>query len=101
MKKEELFSVLEYEITIIDFWAEWCAPCRIISPILDQLEKENENVSLIKLNVEDEENKVLISEFDIKSIPAILIVNKEGVVLHRFSGNRPKGAIQELLNSVL
>jgi thioredoxin 1 len=64
---------------IVDFWAEWCSPCRIISPILDELSKEYEQeVKMVKCDVD--ENPELCRKFNIKNIPAVLFI-KNGEVL--------------------
>ena len=99
MNKEELLSGLESDVTMIDFWAQWCVPCKMIGPTLDKIDEENPRVSLLKLNVDDEENKGLLEEFSIRSIPTVILVNKSGEVLDRMTGNQTKEKIQEILSN--
>lgn len=55
---------------IVDFWADWCGPCKAVSPMLDEIEKENDDVVLLKVNVD--ENNALASSFLIQSIPTLM-----------------------------
>lgn len=66
------FNSLTKENIIIDFYAPWCGPCKVLSPILEQIENENENIKVYKINV-DEESK-LASEMGIRSIPTMIIL---------------------------
>jgi thioredoxin 1 len=64
---------------VLDFWAEWCSPCRIISPIMEDLSKEYENeVKIVKCNVDD--NPELSQKFNIRSIPTVFFIKKGGEV---------------------
>lgn len=58
------------KLTIVDFWAPWCAPCRMISPILEELSKEHPDVNIVKCNVD--ENSDLAITFNIRGIPTIM-----------------------------
>ena len=55
---------------IVDFWAEWCGPCRMMAPVLDEISEERENVKVCKLNVDDEPE--LANRFEVSAIPTIL-----------------------------
>lgn len=89
-------EILENEgITLIDFWAPWCAPCRMLSPIVDQVAEELENIKIGKVNVDDEQE--LAIQFNVMSIPT-LVVLKDGKEIKRSSGFIPKSAVKELLN---
>lgn len=79
---------------LIEFWAVWCGPCRMISPIIDQIAEEATDVKVCKLNVDDEPE--LASKYDIMSIPTITVI-KEGQVTAQAVGVRPKETILELL----
>jgi thioredoxin 1 len=76
------------KLTVIDFWAEWCGPCRAISPVIEELSKEYAGkVNIGKVNVDN--NPQLSINYGITSIPAILFV-KEGKVVDKLVGAQPK-----------
>jgi len=79
---------------LIEFWAVWCGPCRMISPIIDQIAEESTDIKVCKLNVDDEPE--LASKYDIMSIPTITVI-KDGQVTAQAAGVRPKEVILELL----
>lgn len=85
-------EVLEQPNTvIIDFWAPWCGPCRMMSPIIDEIAAEvGENVKVGKINID--ENQDLAVQYQVMSIPTILII-KNGVETNRFVGVQPKEKI--------
>jgi thioredoxin len=81
--------------TLVDFWAPWCGPCRVVGPIVDQLAAEsNGRYRVAKLNVDD--NPVTASRYQVASIPTLLIFNN-GNVIDRIVGAQPKQAIVERL----
>ena len=80
---------------LLDFWASWCGPCRMVSPLVDEIAEETASVKVGKVNVDDEPE--LASAFGVMSIPT-LVVMKDGKVVRKTSGARPKSAILELLN---
>lgn len=79
---------------LIDFWASWCGPCRMLSPLVDELAEEHKEIKFCKVNVDDEE--VLAKNFGIMSIPT-LVVYKDGKLKARQTGAVPKEAILELI----
>jgi thioredoxin 1 len=83
-------DVLESDkLTVIDFWAEWCGPCRAIGPVIEELAKDYEGkVNIGKVNVDN--NPTLSTNFNITSIPAILFI-KGGQVVDKLVGAQPKG----------
>lgn len=81
-------------LAVVDFWAEWCGPCRMVGPIIEQLAEENPDVNIGKVNVD--ENNALAAKYGIRSIPTILIL-RDGEVIDRVSGAKPLGDFQELL----
>ena len=85
-------------VLMVDFWAEWCGPCRAIAPALDELTKESAGrVSLAKVNVD--ENPGLAARYGIRSIPTILIV-KGGSVVDHVVGAVPKAQLKKKLDAV-
>jgi thioredoxin len=83
------------EVVVVDFWAEWCGPCKMIAPVLEEIASEQAGkVRVAKLNVD--EHPVAARKFDVMSIPT-LIVFKDGQPAKRLVGAKPKGALlQEL-----
>lgn len=75
---------------LIDFWASWCGPCRIMGPVVDEIAAERPDIKVGKVNVDDESE--LAGAFGIMSIPT-LVVMKGGKVVNSSVGVRPKGAI--------
>nr|MBE6544533.1 thioredoxin [Oscillospiraceae bacterium] len=81
-------------IALLDFYAEWCGPCRMVLPIVDEIAEERSDLMVAKINVE--ESPELAREFGVLSIPT-LIVMKNGEIINRVSGARSKEKILEML----
>lgn len=79
---------------LIDFWASWCGPCRIMGPVVDEIAAERGDIKVGKVNVDDESE--LASAFGIMSIPT-LVVMKGGKVVNSSVGVRPKGDILRMI----
>ncbi len=79
---------------LLDFYADWCGPCRMVSPVVDEIAEERDDIIVAKINV-DEEND-LASEFGVFSIPTLVVI-KNGKVANQATGARPKDAILALL----
>ena len=79
---------------LIDFYADWCGPCRMVAPILHEIAEERPDVIVAKINVDDEEE--LAMQFGVYSIPT-LVVMKNGEVVKQSSGARPKAQILAML----
>ena len=80
---------------LIDFWAEWCGPCRMVSPIIDEIAEETTDKKVGKINVDEEPE--LAQAFGVMSIPTIIVV-KDGKVANKAIGAKPKKAILDLFN---
>lgn len=84
---------------LVDFWAEWCGPCRAVSPILDQIAAEHaDKIDIVKLNVD--ENPGLAMKYQITSIPAMKVF-QAGEVTQTMIGAKPKPAIEADLAAIL
>ena len=79
---------------LLDFWAPWCAPCRMVVPIIEEIASERPDIKVGKINVDEQPE--LASKFGIMSIPT-LVVMKNGKIVTKVSGARPKKAILEML----
>ena len=85
--------------TIIDFWAEWCAPCRAISPIVKDLAAQYDGkVKVVKMNID--ENPGTPGKFGVRAIPTVLAF-KGGTVVDQITGARPKSAFEEMAEKLL
>ena len=88
-------GVLNSDKTVLlDFWAFWCAPCRRVVPIVEEIADERRDIKVGKINVDEEPE--LANKFSIMSIPT-LVVMKNGKIVQQVSGARPKNAILEML----
>lgn len=84
---------------LVDFWAEWCGPCRAVSPILDQIAAENsDKIDIVKLNVD--EHPALAAKYQITSIPAMKVFQK-GEVVKTVIGAKPKPQLEKDLADYL
>ena len=79
---------------LLDFWAEWCGPCRMVAPIVEEIAAENPGITLGKINVDEEME--LAMQFGITSIPT-LVVMKDGQMVNKAIGYAPKKEILKLL----
>jgi thioredoxin 1 len=90
-------EVESHQITILDFWAPWCAPCKSFGPIFEKVSEEYPEILFGKINTEDEQE--LGGHFQIRSIPTSMIL-KEGIVVFSQAGVLPEEALKDLLEQV-
>jgi thioredoxin 1 len=84
---------------VIDFWAEWCAPCRAIAPIVKELaEQYGEKVKIVKMNID--ENPSTPAKYQVRAIPTVLAF-RDGEVVEMLQGARPKGDFEEMVKKLL
>jgi len=87
------------QLILVDFWAEWCMPCQMITPIVQEIANEfGEKIKVGKLNVD--ENPLISATFSVDAIPT-LILFKNGKIIQKFVGVQPKEIIAEVINSVI
>ena len=85
------------EIVIIDFWAEWCAPCKQFAPIFEKVAESNPDITFAKVNTE--EQQALAGQYDITSIPSLMVV-RDGIILLNQGGSLPEEAFGKLIAHV-
>jgi len=99
LTKSTMESTVQEGVSLVDFWAPWCGPCRMIAPAIEQLAQDFEGKAKIcKVNTEVEEE--LTQEYQVRSIPTILFF-KDGKVVDQLIGATTKAKLEEKLNSYL
>jgi thioredoxin 1 len=84
---------------LVDFWAEWCGPCRMVGPVIDELSKDFEGKAIIgKLNVDS--NQISAAKYGVRSIPTVLLF-KDGEMISKQVGVAPKQTYEDAINSAL
>jgi thioredoxin 1 len=92
-------EVLENDkAVLVDFWAPWCGPCRVIAPSLEEIAAEREDLRIVKLNVDD--NQATAARYDVMSIPT-LILFKDGEPAHKIVGALPKSRLVQEIEPAL
>ena len=79
---------------LMDFWAPWCGPCRMVVPLVEEIAEERSDIKVVKINVDEEQE--LAMQFGVMSIPT-LVVMKNGKVVNQATGARPKAQILAML----
>ena len=79
---------------LVDFYASWCGPCRMVSPIIDEIAAERSDIKVVKVNVDEQSE--LAAEFGVMSIPTLVVI-ENGKIVNQMMGARPKEAILAML----
>lgn len=82
------------KVVLLDFFAEWCGPCKMIAPVLEEIAAENEHIKVCKIDVDNDPE--LARQFKVTSIP-LLVVMQDGQIVNQALGARPKDAILKLI----
>ena len=91
--------LLDSRLVIVDFWAVWCGPCRMLSPLLDEVEEEMaDKIVVVKVNVDDADE--VAARYRIMNIPTLLFI-KDGQIVDKTVGAMPKAALLERINANL
>ena len=79
---------------LVDFWASWCGPCRMVGPIIDEIAEERSDIKVCKINVDEQPE--LASSFNVMSIPTLMVF-KDGKVVNKSMGAQPKAQILSMI----
>ena len=95
LEKENFNELIKTGVTLVDFYADWCGPCKMLSPVLESI--EDETLQIIKVNVDKHEE--LARKYGVMSIPTMFII-KDGEIKNQLVGFLPKDAIMSEINKV-
>jgi len=73
---------------LIDFWAEWCRPCKLMSPVIDEIEKEFPNIQVVRVNAD--EDAAMVQKYNVSSIPTYVLEKDDGEIISFATGAMPK-----------
>ena len=85
-------------LVLVDFWAELCGPCKQISPILEEIANEKDNLNILKLNID--ENPTTPQKYNVRGIPTLMLF-KDGKLIDTKIGSLPKSSLEDWINSYL
>ena len=96
VNKENFDAVTANGTVLLDFYADWCGPCRLVSPLVDEIANERSDILVCKINVDDDPS--LAEQFEVFSIPTLVIM-KDGNVVEQSAGARPKASILAMIDA--
>ena len=95
---EEFNELIKNGIVLVDFFADWCGPCKMLGPVLEEVSEEYPDIEFIKVNVD--ENMDLAESFGIMTIPTVFLF-KDGTLISKMNGYRDKGGVRAFLDDSL
>ena len=98
VNRDEFNEIVKEGYTLVDFFANWCGPCKMLAPVLEEVSAEYPNVDFIKVDVDEEGN--LAAEYNVMSIPTLYLL-KDGKVVAKTGGMQPKASLKKFLDSNL
>lgn len=93
--RDEVLNAPKEQPVLVDFWASWCGPCRMLSPIVDQIAEEIDGVKVCKVNGDEEPD--LVTAYNVEAYPTLLLF-RGGEVVNEMVGTHPKAAIISMIN---
>lgn len=95
LKTEEFVAAVDAApLAMVDFWASWCGPCRMLSPLVDEVAEENPSIKVGKVNVDEEPE--LAQQFRVMSIPTLVVI-RDGKIVSQAMGVQPKATILDMI----
>jgi len=97
VNREQFNEIIRQGVTLVDIYADWCGPCKMIAPIIEKIEKENPNINVVKVDADQE--GAMMAVYQVGSIPTLLFF-KDGELQKSLTGFQPQSKIQAVLNQL-
>jgi len=97
IKKESEFREINGKPVMLVFSATWCGPCRMMAPVYAKIAGKNENVEVVKVDVDLEDLKKLVADFGVRSVPSIFFINKDGKIARSFIGGQSEDTLKSAI----